>query len=57
MPVIISMLALSVAGLFGVSSVMDKAEDSADELSTTALYIGGLLLVGVGSFLVYKNIK
>ena len=57
MPMLLALLTTSVAGLFGVSQVMDKTEDASSEMQTNALYIGGIMLIGIGGYLVYKQGK
>lgn len=46
-----------ISGIFGATQLVSAVKDTTDETSKAALNIGGLLLVGVGAWLVYSTMK
>jgi uncharacterized membrane protein YdcZ (DUF606 family) len=57
MPIILALGGLAVSALFGVGMVLDKFGDVEEKTDKTALNLGGLLLIGIGGLLVYKQLS
>jgi len=50
-------LLLGLAGVLSVVTLLDKIDDLQDKSSKTAINVGGLILVGAGAWLLYKQMK
>lgn len=60
MPFLIPILSIGtmlISGIFGATQLVSTVKDTTDETSSAALNVGGLLLVGVGVWLVYQTSK
>lgn len=54
---IIAIGSMLISGIFGATQLVSAVKDTTDETSKAALNVGGLLLVGVGVWLVYSTMK
>lgn len=54
---IIAIGSMVISGIFGATQLVSAVKDTTDETSKAALNVGGLLLVGVGVWLVYSTMK
>ena len=54
---IIAIGSMLLSGVFATTQLVSAVKDTTDETAKASLNIGGLLLVGVGAWLIYRTMK
>lgn len=54
---VIAIGALALAGVLGATSLIDEINESQDSITSTTTNIGGLALVAIGGYLVWKQLQ
>ena len=54
---ILAIGSLAVSGLSMIANIMDKSDEAEQSLANTTTYLGGLVILGLGTYLVIYTLR